>query len=174
MKHMEISYLSADSLKIKGKQITVLVNPDTSVKTPADVSLFFNKPQNPVKNPDVRLIIEGPGDYEVGGVKITGGYIGSSLYYNIIIDGVDMFTAKISSLKKAKEAVREYAVVLLQADSLLEQAVGTALNPSVFLFWGEQAVINAKALGKEDMASKSKFSITRDKLPNETEIVVLQ
>lgn len=175
MKHMEITYLSEDSLKIRGKHITLLINPvSISTKTQGDAALFFNHIQTTPKNAEVRLLIEGAGDYEIGGVKISGVQLGDSIYYNILFDGIDIFVSKISSLTKAKDSLREYEVVLLQSNAVMEQAIVTAFNPNVFVFWGSQATENIKSLGKEDITGTSKFIITREKLPSETQIVLLQ
>ncbi len=68
MKYMEIALVSKSSLRIKGKSASFLVDPQSD----AAVNAFL------LLNPDEEFISEqavtvsGAGEYEIGGVKITG------------------------------------------------------------------------------------------------------
>lgn len=174
---MEITTLSESSVKVKGKQSAFAINPTVGrAKIVASTAVFFGRLPSPfdIKSfEEEPLVIQGPGEYEVGGIKFSGSRVGDSFTYRIVVDGVDILAAKTSSLVKTKESSTEYDILLLEADSLADQSVVTALNPSVIIFYGEKKEENAKAMGKEGNAV-SKFSITRDKLPNETQIITLQ
>ncbi len=70
--NMEISLVSSDSIKIKGKNASVVFDPAGKVDAeiviatiPLD-SLMIDKVEG------VRLVISGPGDYEAGGISVTG------------------------------------------------------------------------------------------------------
>lgn len=172
---MEITKLSETTIKIKGKHATCLINPvDLHSKLSAACVLFFEKISMPLdmkffeKEP---LIIQGSGEYEVGGIKTTGMKNGESSVYRIMIDGMDMLVAKTSLLGKIKES--EYKILLLEADTLADQSIITALDPNVIIFYGQYKEESAKAIGKE-FGTVSKFMMTRDKLPTDIQVLILQ
>lgn len=174
---MEVTTLSDTAVKIRGKQTTIAVNPiDIKAKIAVASGLFFTRLMQPLpgKNfEEMPLIIQGPGEYETGGIKISGNKIGESFVYRVVVDGLTLLVAKTSSLAKTKEAVTEYDMLVLEADSIADQSVITALNPSVIIFYGAQKIENAKAMGKE-VSPVSKYTVTREKLPVDTQVVVLQ
>lgn len=173
MNLMEISLLGERSIKLRGKKISLVVNPkENSPKFLSDVLVFYRK-SDVFFSQDVKLVIDGAGEYEIGGVKLSGNAVDGDIFYTIILDGITLLFAKTSTLSKLKELPDECDIVLLESDASLPQAVATALSPNVMLLYGEFAAKDAKDLGSES-SSISKYSVTRDKLPEETQIVVLQ
>lgn len=175
---MEITRVSEQSIKIKGKQVSVLVNPlPGKIKTSADIVMFFERVPEVFDSATVeglKLVVEGPGEYEVGGVKITGERYGDIYYYLISLDGLELIIAKGSTLARLKEFLREAQMACVLADMVINQSMIAALNASVLLFYGEKAEENVKALGKEDVGAVSKYIITREKIPSEMQVVWLQ
>src|SRR5438445_796842 len=173
---MEITKLSETAIRIKGKYASCIINPiDLRSKVSVSSAIFFQQSQEvDLKFFETEpVIIQGPGEYETGGIKITGSKMGDLSRYRIAIDGIDILATKISALGKAKESVAEYKILLLEADILADQSIITALNPSVVIFYGEKREENAKATGKE-AATVSKYSVTKEKLPSEEQIIILQ
>lgn len=175
---MEIARVSGQSIKIKGKQVSILVNPlEDKVKTGADIALFFSRSSQTFDREAVeglKLVIDGPGEYELGGVKITGEKSNQEYYYLVTVDGISLVLGRVSSFSKVKDSLQEAQILCLLADGLANQSVITAVNSTILLFYGEKAEDNVKALGKEDLESSSKFVITREKIPTETQVVWLQ
>lgn len=172
---MEIAFLPGNSLRIKGKQATLIVDPsDPKGKVTGDGALLLGASQTPhVFREDVGVIFQGPGEYEVKGVKITGFKAEAELMYTINIDGLIVFVGKVSTSVKAKDKLHEHDVAVLFADEVLPQATMGLLNPRVILFYAEKAEENPKAFGKEAVAPINKYVTTKDKLPQETEFVIL-
>ncbi len=105
---MEITYLGHSSFKIKGKTISVVTDPFDSKmlgikfpKTQADVVTIshHHKDHDAVSQIDgVKRVVDGPGEYEIGGVSIIGissyhddkkGEIrGKNTIYSIELDGL--------------------------------------------------------------------------------------
>src|SRR5258708_7303992 len=168
---MEITRVSEESIKIKGKQVSVLINPlPEKIKTGADIVVFFErtpKAFDPAAVEGLKLVVEGPGEYEVGGAKIIGERHGDMYYYLISLDGLELIVAKGSTLATLKEFLREAQMACVFADMLINQSMIAALNASVLLFYGEKAEENVRALGKEDVDAVSKYAITREKIPSE-------
>lgn len=172
---MDVTLLEKNSLKIRGKQAGFAVNP--TVKTTADAVLLLGNPPevNISKVEGQRLVIEGAGEYEVSGAKISAFGNKKDLAYEIALDGLDIFLANGETLKKSHDAKRECQVLILYSDSLSDESLITALSPSVVILYGEKAQEVAKTLGKESLGpSEKKFSVTSDKLPEEMKVVVLK
>lgn len=171
---MEVTLLDKNSLKIRGKHAGLVVNP--VVKTTADAVLLLGQaPLDISKVEGQRLVIEGEGEYEVSGVKISSFGNKLDLAYEINMDGLDVFLANGETLKKLHDAKRECQVLILHADSIVSESLVAALSSLLVILYGEKAEEVAKTLGKEPFGpSEKKFSITADKLPEEMKVVVLK
>lgn len=173
---IEITLLDKNSLspiKIRGKKTALVVNP--TVKTSADAVLLLGAEESfsPEKVENQRLVIEGPGEYEISGVKITSFGRGRDLAYEILLDGVDIFLGTSKTIEKVHDAKRECEVLILRADSVVDQSFITALSPKIIVFCGEQAQASAKIFGKNEVLPTQKIQIKSEKLPEEMEVIVL-
>ncbi|HEX8923976.1 MAG TPA: MBL fold metallo-hydrolase [Patescibacteria group bacterium] len=93
---MEIKYLGDQSIFIKGKKENILVNPSAEVlnskKLTGRIIAFTNKENDSLGLDKERVILRGPGEYEIGGVEILGINAGSGkTVYIVSIDGVNLF-----------------------------------------------------------------------------------
>lgn len=167
---MEITLLSEAAIKIKSKTASLLIDP-VAVKTKlAAEAVLLTKKQKIPEVENMRLAISGPGEYEVGGIKITGTKAGEGNVYFLTVDGISIFVGSTSAIKKE---TTEAQMAILLADGLVDQSALANGVSSVALFYGEKAAENVKALGKE-VAPTEKFVITKDKLSAEMEVVLLQ
>lgn len=170
---MEIALISPTSIKIKGKQVSFLINPVLGKAKLAADAVFLTS-DNTVESPEVegvRLTMSGPGEYEVGGVKITGVRIAEHTSYFFTVDGVSVLVATASSLK-GKESLRDVAVAVIAADAPVDESVLATVTDNVAVFYGQEAVETVKALGKE-VQPVPKYVVTKEKLPQEMELVLL-
>lgn len=87
---MEIKFLNQKTLYIKGKKETVLVNPsnEDKEKITSRVIIFTNEDFGGHDLEGDRVLINGPGEYEVNGVEVNGinGEDGNTVY-KIGLDG---------------------------------------------------------------------------------------
>lgn len=175
---MEVTLLSPETIRLRGKTVTVLLNPGAiKIKTPVDAVLFYQRSAENVKNADIegnKLTIDGAGEYEIGGVKIHAVMHASDIYYSIIMDSIDVLVGKASTLSKIKDDSKECQIAVIESDVLLDETITAAINSSVLIFYGAQAKENIKSLGKEETLPTAKYSVTREKLPTDTQIVLLQ
>jgi hypothetical protein len=171
---MEIAFLPGNSIRIKGKQATLIVDPaDTKGKVTGDAALLLGDSHTQhVFREDVGVVFQGAGEYEVKGVKITGFKAEGETMYTISVDGLSVFVGKVTSSIKAKDKLHEHDLAVLFADEVLPQATMGLINPNVILFYGEKAGENTKAFGKEDVSPVNKYVTTKDKLPQEKEFIV--
>ncbi len=172
---MEVTLLDSKSLRIKSKHTTFVVDPfDKLSKTSADAILALSGDYSTEKVSDFRLVIKSPGDYEIGGVKVSGISLDGSTVFNLNVDGIDMLLAKTSSVTKVTDKIEEAEVAVFNADSEINPAVVTALEPRVVILYGEKAEEAAKALGKDTAERIQKFSAVEGKLPEEMQVVLLK
>jgi hypothetical protein len=97
---MEIKNNGQNGLQIIGKKETVLVNPsgDTLKKSTSRVILYNRKVETGLLTMENKVLIIGPGEYEVGGVEINGHNDGEDgVVYSVVIDGIAV--AILGSLK---------------------------------------------------------------------------
>lgn len=152
---MEVTLLDRNSVKIKGKKASLIVDPkSTTPKTVADAILLTDKEFDPKRVEEYRLVVEEDGEYEVGAIKITG--VGK--IYNINVDNVQVILAKSSSLKKFSDAANEAEIALVNVDSDLNEGIIAALEAKAVLLYGEKAQEGLKALGKQDLSPIRKYS----------------
>jgi len=89
---MEIKYLGEKTIFLKGKKESVLIDSTESSfsdgKYGSRVVLYTNENERRADLLDGRVLINGPGEYEIGGVEINGinGEDGNTVY-KITLDG---------------------------------------------------------------------------------------
>lgn len=170
---MEIALANSNSLKIKGKKVTIAVDPSDKINTPAVILL--NNPQGKLSagNPET-LFIFGPGEYEVGGAKISGLRSTSGMVYTIVIDGINILLGSITSLEKLQHKLNEHNIVISYADAMTNSSFVTSLASNTVLFYGNHSKDLAASFGKVGTEATDKYVTTLDKLPQEVETIILE
>lgn len=174
---MDITALSKNSIKIRGKSASFVVDPERGIqKTNADGIIRLKKNSLDISRiTDYRVILDGPGEYEVGGVKISALTIDSGFVYNMIIDGMWVILGDASGVSKIKDTTLPCQAVILNVDTAFNSSFLTSLEPRLVVLYGDKKTDGAKMLGKVGVIQQSlKCSISKDKLPEEMEIVVLR
>lgn len=137
---MEIIRLSDTSIKIKTKTATLVLDPD--VKTEAEVVLQmtpFEKGESLVLNK--RIVIDGPGDYEIMDVAITGIAYENFMGY-IVDDGVTkIFVAPSVALEKIKDEEGFAALVVKAVDTIDLEKI-SAFVAGVCLILGDPMLLD--------------------------------
>ena len=135
---MDIILLDKNTLRIKGKNASFVVNPDSSIKTETDavVLLGFSDSVFP-KITGSRITIKGPGEYEVNGIKISASAVGKSLVASTEIDGIKLLIGSGDSIGRREDNIPECDIAIVSADSDFNQAILTSLEPKVLLVYGE-------------------------------------
>jgi hypothetical protein len=172
---MDIQIVGSNTLKLKTKKTTLAVDPLPAIqKFDADAIIVTNKDFSQERINNYRVIIDAEGEYEVSGLKISGISSEGDTIFTLNSENTPVLIAKASSLGKfSTEKIGEYKILILNADAELKESMITAMEPSVVVLYGEKAKEGAKALGKETAAASSKITLTEDKLPEETDVVIL-
>ncbi len=171
---MEITLLSQGSIKIRSKIANFVVDPSSnSPKTEADaiISLDGVDP-NVSKISEFRVILTGPGEYEVKGVKISSTREGGGTVYKLSLDKMEIILSYASVLSKLENTTPAH-IVVINADEVPSDKVITAIQPSVIVLYGAKAAEAAKTLKEGSAAPVNKFVTSFEKLPQEMEVVTL-
>lgn len=172
---MDIQIFGSDSLKIKSKKTTLAIDPKSEVpKFEADAVVLLDKNSDITRINDFRVVINAVGEYEINGLKVSGVALDGDTIFTILSENALTLIAKASSLEKiSAEKVGEYKILIINADSDLNQGRITAMEPNVVILYGEKAKEAAKALGKESATVSSKITVSEDKLPEEMDVMIL-
>jgi hypothetical protein len=119
-------------------------------------------------------VIDAAGEYEINGLKISGTTSENDTIFTVTSENVPTLIAKASSLEKfSAEKIGDYKIVIINADSDLDQGRVTAMEPNMVILYGEKAKEIAKTLGKESASVSSKITLSEDKLPEEMDVMIL-
>lgn len=171
---VDIAIVGKTSIKLKGKKASFIVDPSKDApKTSSDGIILSNGYDNIdiSRVTDSRIIIEGPGGYEVGGAKISGVSTPKGILYKLSIDDVIVIIGKATESKT--EGFTACQVAVINTDSDFNESFVTALEPKMTVLYGKNKEAAAKMLGAENITLVPKKTITKDKLPEKMEVVVL-
>ena len=157
---MIITYHGESFVKIQHGDLMVALNPKG-----------INQVRIGGKDP---FVIDGPGEYEVGGLKISANSsLDSGIFYGLNVDSTQAILAKTSTIEKLQDMANEAQVAILNVDSLLNEAIIAQLEAKVIVLYGERASEGLKALGKQDLSPSKKITVAREKLPQEGETQII-
>ncbi len=144
---MEISRLSDTSIKIKTKTATLVLDPD--VKTDAEVVLYitpFEKGDTLVSNK--RIVIDGPGDYEVMDVAITGVAYGNFMGYIIDDGNLKVLVGPSSAFEKIKDE-EGFAALIIKAVDAVDIEKISSFAQDICLVLGDPMLLDHAAESKK-------------------------
>lgn len=170
---MEIAIVNGNSLKIKGKKVSIAVDTADKINTPAVILLNLPQDKLSAKNPET-LFIYGPGEYEVGGAKISGLRSAGGMVYTIFVDGIGILLGSITSLEKLQHKLNEHNIVISYADIMANSSFVTSLASNAVIFYGSHSKDLAASFGKGSSQATDKYVTTLDKLPQEVETIILE
>jgi hypothetical protein len=172
MRYMEIALLPHNGIKIKGKTASIAVDyPDKNVY---QAVLLLVKTQKKESFLEDQLVLCGSGEYETGGVKITGISSQTDVIYSLVIDGITLLVGNLSAFVALQSKLQEHNVVLVSCDIVENASFLTTLGTNAVLFYGEKAGESIQSFGKENVKQSNKISYAnKDKLPTEMETILL-
>ncbi|MDO8618753.1 MAG: MBL fold metallo-hydrolase [Candidatus Daviesbacteria bacterium] len=211
---MDISYFGQSCFKIKGKSASVVIDPFTpemiGLKLPKDLSADIvlqshdhgdhNNAAGVLNN---QMVFTNPGEYEVGGVVMTGinsfhddtqgQERGVNTIYHILIDGLNIVhLGDLGQAKLTEEQITEigevdillipvggvYTIDSKGAVGIVAQLEPKIIIPMHYLLPGLKVDLESvdnflKEIGTEHVVEEQKLSITKDKLPEEPQVILL-
>lgn len=175
---MDVVLLDKNSIKIKGKNSSFVVDPASKMpKVSADAVLLLEDDReglDATRVDDYRILLKGQGEYEVGGIKISGQKSDNSFIYSLDVDSLGILLGRTSALNKSHQEAKDYKVLILNVDSDIDQALITSFEARLIILYGEGAdKKSGKTLGKGEVESVKKISVTNEKLPAEMQVIIL-
>lgn len=170
---MEVTVQGTNSLKIRGKYASIQVNPTDKSNAYNAAILLSNPAKSSLKIDDEIVVIDGPGEYEAGGIKISGIRSEGVTAYSLLVDGVEVLLGDLKTLEKLHQKVKEHTIALVYTPEEANVSFATSLASSALLFYGEKSSIVIDSLAKDEKKVLPKYQITAEKLPLEMETVLL-
>ena len=188
---MEIKYFGKKTFLIKGKKESVLVNPDEGFPTkdrPRIVIMSETKVEIDGAEGD-RVVVMGPGEYEIGGIEINGFSAGPGVtLYSVMVDGVTVgILGRLKEPLTDKRIDKISGVDVLVADIGEGSGIGTKAILNLAKKWGANYVMpvgydgdtgglkkfmdESDAEGQEALES---LKVDKDTLPEGTEVIILK
>lgn len=155
--HMEISAIKDISLRIKTKNASIVTNPSSKV-TSDIVILTSDLPSIDLEKVEgAKLIIEGPGEYEASGVRITGFELNQDIAYIIEADNIRVLLIKSSDLPDLKED-NAYSAIAIQLDESIKDQGFESFPSDLFILFGEE---NKVSLNGEEVRKLPKVNLRK-------------
>lgn len=207
---MEISWLGQACFKLKGKKATVIIDPFdpdyTGLKLPKDMSsdvVLISHNHKDHNFTSHSMVFDKPGEYEVGGVVITGissfhdnsggSERGVNNIYHLLFDGLDIVhLGDLGQSKLTEEQIAEigqtdilmipvgsvYTIDAEAASDIVSQLEPKIIIPMHYKIEGLKFELDGvdkflKQMGAEGAVAQPKLVISKDKLPEESQVVLL-
>lgn len=215
---MDIYWYGQACFKLKGKTTTVILDPYdpefTGLKLPKEIQgdvVLVSHEHKDHNNSEAVTKIDGgvpmkfadPGEYEVGGVVISGISSfhddsqglerGKNIIFHMMFDGLDIVhLGDLGQSKLTEEQVARigevdillvpvggvYTIDAKAASNIVSQLEPRIIIPMHFKTEGLKFELSGiegflKEMGTEGVVHQPKLSITKDKLPEEPQVVVL-
>jgi len=171
---MEVALLSSKSIRLKGKKVTMVVDP--AEKTQGDVVLLLSSDGKNASSlvEGAQIVGQGAGEYEIGGTKFSVYSTNGEYVYDINFDGLKVFLANSKALETLSDKFVDKDILVLLAEGETNMAAITQLTPRVVVLYGPSSDDVAKKIGKEEVSSAKKYQTAAEKLPAEMEVVILK
>lgn len=158
---MEISRSTETSIRIKTREITIVVDPGNlpagRQEFEGDVVLLTTPGADTAKYKDV-LVFYGPGEYEVRSVSIKCEKLGNGLVYKIIEDFRKVLVGTTDSLANIKET-EGYTAALIFAKDKIDDTSISGLSSELVIVYGnpENVALSPDTVKKVDKLNLKKI-----------------
>ncbi len=156
---MEISLVNKTSVKLKGKNASVVIDPTS--KTEADIVLATKALDSLTidKVEGVRLIISGPGEFEAGGISITGKASKGTTTYHIL-DNSKVVFATSNGIAQVPDD-EEFDCLLIEVMGDLKEDAFASVNAKCVVLFGDLSLLTTQS-DKQEKASKVNLKKTTE------------
>lgn len=173
MGYMEIAILPKGTLRIKEKNALLVVDPNEKEQIDANGTILLAQANHISQVSDESVMLSGPGEYEVAGIKISGTKFERDTVYSLRVEGIDILLGQLHSLDKMQHKLKEHNIVIVLCNSEGQTSFLTSLVSNAIIFYGERAAELTQTFGKGDVKQMSKYAVSLGKLPAEVETILL-
>lgn len=160
---MEIQKLTENSIKIKGKNASIVVDP--SGKTEAEI-IIATQPDSLLTLDKVegqRLIISGPGEYEAGGISVTGKQLKSAMpagrqgFMYQITEGSKIMLVSSDNISSVPDD-EEFDALIVKVISDFKSDLLGPITRKCTVFYGS---LNLASIKAENLENASKINLRK-------------
>lgn len=167
--HMEIALLEG-GIKLKGKVASIAINSSkdlTSYQAFLSLMKLEKLPKGEI------LMIDGAGEYEISGIKISAVGSDQDVVYTLTIDSVVVTVGTLTALEKLHSKLPESHVLVVDAVADGNPAFVSSISTNAVVFTGMFGKTVAEKVAKTGLLEMNKYQIASDKLPTEMQTVLL-
>ena len=171
---MDISFVFKNCIKLKGKKTSFIIDPQAGMpEISAEAVLLTGSAFDISRVPGSRLVINGVGEYEVGGSKISAVANTHDIIYRLSMDNLTVILGRTVDFSKLEGKFTACDIAIINVDDQFSESFVASLGPKIVVLYGERTGTGAKKLGLNNITSVVKLSIVKDKLPEEMQVVAL-
>lgn len=180
---MEIKYFNQGKIYLKGKKENIWVNPDKNdienKSYEARIIIYTDKERNIIKlgEEEGRVVIAGPGEYEIGGIEING----INSMYVLTIDGIKVVLmgkeeGEISEKKKEKLEEADVLMICVKTGSaeIAKKSAANYVIPIEFENKKDELKEFLDVFDSENLESIESLKVEKENLPEAMEVVLLK
>lgn len=169
---MEISKLSGNSIKLKGKNVSLIVNPEK--ESPDFQGALFLRVGG-TNNPHFGegIAIDGSGEYEIAGVKIKAIQKETDIIFTLDIEGITIIIGSLTALEKMQGKFQDLAIACVSVDTTTDPSFMSGFASNYILYFGEKCEELSQTYLKNEVERSSKLTTTKEKLPQEMQTILL-
>lgn len=180
---MEITHFGQSSFRIRGKHATVVMDPCIPFPKHVTADIVTVSEDHPDHNAISQIegtayVVNGPGEYEIKGVGVIGRKVEKNTMYRIEIDGLSIVHLRdVNHTLSAEEVDSLDGVDILIMDVASPVSVIHEIEPVIVIPMRasrDELTTFLKEVGKEDVVPQPKLTVTRDKLPEQMQVVILE
>ena len=149
---MEVVSVGSNSIKIKAKNTSFIINPKGKVD--GEVAVFTKKPDD-YSAFDGALIFDGPGDYEVAGVSVKAESISDGIYFDFLEDNQRLMLMSSPKVAKSEDTV-DYTAVIAELSEQLDDSYAAVSDVAIIFGPEEFLPAEKSALKKADKINLKK------------------
>lgn len=151
---MDILLVKNNSIRIRGNTTTVVTDPISKVE--AQIVLLTNGEYDLSKVEGTRLVIEGPGEYEIGGLSVVAKRVKENLIFDIA-DQSRVLIAPASAVSGI-QGDDEYDAILIKLNEKINTDSFSSLNAKSFILYGD---LNLLTLKNEEVIRTNKVNLKK-------------
>ncbi len=183
---MDIRYHGLESITIKNKALEILVGVTFPLAKNDSQRLLIASPScgevGFASIPEDKVLINGPGDYEVGGVDINGFVYGQkSIFYSVVVDGYKVgLLFEDGAIEEISDKVDNLDVLVLlnplvgMEKKLVSMVKKSGTNFLILVGEKEDYKEVVDAFDREDIEKSDKFSLKEgEEMVEGMEVVLL-
>ncbi|OGH12360.1 MAG: hypothetical protein A2857_01340 [Candidatus Levybacteria bacterium RIFCSPHIGHO2_01_FULL_36_15] len=141
---MDISLIKENSIRIKGSKTAIVIDP-VPLKVEAQIILLTdNNPNISLEKVEgAKLVIEGPGEYEVGGISIVAKRIKGDLIFDIV-ENSRILLLPASAVSKIQQE-DDYEAVIIKVNDKINEDMFSILNSKTYILYSDLSLATLKS-----------------------------